>query len=63
MAGVAPDHGILGHVYSYDSSTDQWKQLPPHKNIQGILQVINGHLTIIGGWDQNTNKALIMFQH
>ena len=56
MAGSAPDD-IYHQVYCYNISTDEWEQLPPHKHIQGILQVINGYLTIIGGRNQNTNMA------
>ena len=57
MAGDAPDGDTYDHVYCYNITTDQWEQLPPHKYIQGILQIINGHLTVIGGWDDNTNMA------
>ena len=57
MAGCASDDDILFHVYCYDSCTYEWEQLPSHKHIQGILQVINDYLTIIGGWDVNANMA------
>ena len=57
MAGDAPDGDTYDHVYCYNITTDQWEQLPPLKYIQGILQIINGHLTVIGGWDDNTNMA------
>ena len=57
MAGGAPDYDTRTLVYCFNISTDKWEQLPPYKRIQGKLQVINGHLTIIGGWDRSTNMA------
>ena len=57
MAGEVPDDDTYDHVYCYNITTDQWEQLPPHKYIQGRLQIINGHLTVIGGWNINTNMA------
>ena len=57
MAGTAPDIDTHYQVYYYSIMGDQWGLLPPHKHIQGRLQVISGHLTIIGGWDENANMA------
>jgi len=57
MAGDAPDRDTYYHIYCYCIITNHWEKLPSHKYMKGKLQIINGHLTIIGGWDGNTNMA------
>jgi len=57
MAGCTPDDATHYHVYCYDLDTDEWELLPPHKYIQGVLIIINGKLTILGGWDTHTNNS------
>ena len=57
MAGSAPDDDTLYHVYCYNITTDQWEQLPPPGHYMGILQIIDGKLTVIVGVDNVTKKA------
>ena len=56
MAGMAPDDDTHYHVYCYNITTDQWEQLPPPGHYYGILQMIDGKLTVIGGRDNVTKK-------
>ncbi|XP_065884887.1 uncharacterized protein [Dysidea avara] len=56
MAGMAPDNDTLYHVYCYNITTDQWEQLPLPDHYMGILQIIDGKLTAIGGIDNITNE-------
>ena len=56
MAGMAPDHDTLDYVYVYDINSNQWDRLPPPGQYMGILQMINGKLSVIGGRDNTTNK-------
>jgi len=56
MAGGAPDIDTHYHVYCYNLTTNQWEQLPPPGHYCGILQIIDGKLTVIGGVDNVTNK-------
>ena len=58
MAGDAPDKDTYYHVYCYNITTDQWEQLPPPGHYKGILQIIDGKLTVIGGRD-TTNMSVI----
>ena len=57
MAGDAPDNDTLDYVYVYDINNNQWDRLPPPGQCQGQLQMINGKLSVIGGWDNATNKT------
>ena len=61
MAGMAPDDYTYYYVYVYDINGNQWDRLPPPGQNQGQLQMINGKLSLIGGWDnttrQRTNKV------
>ena len=57
MAGEAPDNDKLYQVYCYNVETDQWGQLPPPGHCKGRVQIIDSKLTVIGGWDNVTNKA------
>ena len=56
MAGTAPDGDTLDYVYVYDINSNQWDTLPPPGQYMGTLQIINSNLTVIGGWDNTTNK-------
>ena len=56
MAGDAPDKDTYLYVYVYDINNNQWDRLPPPGQVQGILQIINSKLTVIGGWDNTTKK-------
>ena len=56
MAGMAPDRETLNYVYVYDINNNQWDKLPPHGQCQGVLQMIDSKVTIIGGRDNATNK-------
>ena len=56
MAGMAPDREIYCCAYVYDINSNQWDRLPPPGQRQGILQIINSKLTVIGGVDNTTNK-------
>ena len=57
MAGDAPQDDTYDHVFSYNTKTNQWSRLPSHGYIQGKLHILNNKLTVIGGWDNATNKA------
>ena len=56
MAGNAPDDDTYRYVYVYDINGNQWDRLPPPGQIQGIVQIINSNLTVIGGVDNTTRK-------
>ena len=57
MAGVAPQDETYDYVFSYDINNNEWSRLPPPGHYMGILQIINDQLTVIGGWDNDTNKV------
>ena len=57
MAGSAPDGETYHYVYVYDINNNQWDRLPPPGQRQGILQIINSKLTVIGGRDNTINKS------
>ena len=58
MAGVTPDDDTLRYVYTYDIHSNHWDTLPPPGHIGGVLQIIDGKLSVIGGWDNvTTNEA------
>jgi len=56
MAGEAPDNDTYYQVYCYNIMSDQWEQLPSPCHYKGILQIIDGKLTVIGGRDSVTKK-------
>ena len=56
MAGGAPDDDTYYPVYCYNVDGDQWVQLPAPGHYCGILQIIDGKLTVIGGEDNVTRK-------
>ena len=57
MAGFAPDDDTLRYVFTYDISSNHWDRLPPPGHIRGVLQIIGGKLSVIGGWDANAGEA------
>ena len=61
MAGNAPDLDTYDNVYTYDIHSNHWDTLPPPGHAFGVLQIINGKLSVIGGIDTNaaevTNKV------
>ena len=57
MAGNAPDDDTLRYVYTYDIHSNHWDTLPPPGHIYGVLQIIDGKLSVIGGVDTNAGGA------
>ena len=57
MAGAAPDDDTLQYVYTYDIHSNHWDILPPPGHYGGVLQIIDGKLSVIGGGDTNTRKV------
>ena len=57
MAGDAPDIDTFYYVYTYDIHSNHWDTLPPPGHYQGVLQIIDGKLSVIGGRDTSTGKA------
>ena len=56
MAGMAPDDDTYYYVYVYDINVNQWDRLPPPGQHCGQMQMINGKLSVIGGWDNTSRK-------
>jgi len=56
MAAMAPDIETYNNVYVYDINNNQWDKLSSPGHCQGTLQIIDSKVTIIGGWDDTTNK-------
>ena len=52
--GDSPDTSALHQVFSYNITTNQWKQLPPSGHCCGVLLMIGQKLTIFGGQDSET---------
>ena len=57
MAGGAPQNDTLHYVFSYNININEWSRLPPPGHYQGILQILNDKLTVIGGMDNATNEV------
>ena len=57
MAGDAPDDDTLHYVYTYDIHSNHWDTLPPPGHTHGVLQIIDGKLSVIGGGDTSTRKV------
>ena len=55
--GVCPDPSKEFTMYAYHLEEDRWSSLPPLQQTSGIPINISEKLTIVGGWDSNTNKA------
>ena len=50
-------------VYSYQWSTEKWKQLPPCPYQNSALVIIDGSLTAVGGWARpHSNKLVTLRQ-
>ena len=56
MAGGTPDKDTYSEVFVYNILLDQWDKLPLSGHRRGILQIIDGNLTIFGGLDSATRK-------
>jgi len=56
MANITPDIESYNYVYVYDINNNQWDKLSPPGQHKGTLQIIDNKVTIIGGWDNTTNK-------
>ena len=46
-------------VYSYQWSTEKWKQLPPCPYENSALVIIDGSLTAVGGWARRHSDKLV----
>ena len=57
MAGGAPDIDTYHYVFSYDIFSNHWDTLAPTGHAFGILQIIDGKLSVIGGLDTNTGEV------
>ena len=57
MAGLAPDNDTLRYVYTYDIHSNHWETLPPPGHAFGVLQIIDGKLSVIGGVDTTAGEA------
>ena len=57
MAGVTPDDDTFYYVYTYDIHSNHWDTLPPPGHAVGVLQIIDGKLSVIGGVDTSTDEA------
>ena len=45
-------------VYSFQWSTEKWEELPPSPYRNSGLVIIDGELTVVGGWDGRFTKKL-----
>ena len=54
--GISLDKDAMNQVYVYETTTDQWSQLPPLDHYYGIPHIINGKVSIIGGYQSATKK-------
>ena len=54
----------INTVYSYQWSTEKWKQLPSCPYHNSALVIIDGSLTAVGGWDRlpRTSKLVTLRQ-
>ena len=44
-------------MFTYDISSNHWDKLPPPGHTIGVLQIIDGKLSVIGGMDTNTYEV------
>ena len=58
MAGSSPENDVLYRVFCYDCKTNQWDELPQPGHYWGILHIIDGKLTIIGGSESIDNQPI-----
>jgi len=56
MASAAPDKETYHYMYVFDINNNQWDKLSPPGQHQSTLQIINSKVTIIGGYDNTTEK-------
>ena len=56
MAGAAPDNDTLHYMFTYDISSNHWDRLPPPGHVMGVLHIIDGKLSVIGGCDTNADE-------
>ena len=54
--GTTPNDDDDNEVYSYNSRTNQWKQLPRPGHRLGVLHMVDDKLTIFGGRDPTTDE-------
>ena len=54
--GTTPNEDNRHDVYSYNTRTNQWKQLPRPGHRMGVLHMVDDKLTIFGGRDPPTVK-------
>ena len=54
--GTTPNKDNRLKVYSYNTRTNQWKQLPRPGHCLGVLHMIDDKLTIFGGRDPTTDE-------
>ena len=54
--GTTPNDDDDNEVYSYNTRTNQWKQLPRPGHRLGVMHMVDDKLNIFGGRDPTTNK-------
>ena len=54
MAGGAADKDTLLYVFTYNITSNHWDRLPPPGHVVGVLEIIDGKLSVIGGIETNT---------
>lgn len=55
ITGESPCNDAEHNVYSYNTTTDCWQQLPQSGHCRGVLCMVDNKLTIFGGRDSTTN--------
>ena len=54
--GTCPDEDSEHDVYCYDTTSNEWKQLPRPGHRLGVLHMVDDKLTIFGGTDSTTDQ-------
>ena len=57
MAGSAPDRDTYRCVFTYSITSNHWDRLPPPGHAGGVLEIIDGKVSVIGGMDTYTGEA------
>ena len=57
MAGNAPEDDTYEYVFTYNILSNKWDKLPPPGHVLGVLELIDGKLSVIGGMD-DINEAV-----
>ena len=57
MAGLATDDDILRYVFAYNISSNHWDKFSSPGHVVGVLEIIDGKLSMIGGLDANTRRV------